>query len=153
METAKIKEMSDAHDSLREETKNKNVEELESMKHELIKQIEKLDKDFEVHFNRYVADTESKAGEYKRLLEMNREAAQKIGNFQTNIENYKQKNAYWSLKRAQNKRECTERNDALRKEFNKMGEHYRSLKKKMAHLREDKERHLGTLSLDALNCT
>lgn len=75
METAKIKEMSDAHDSLREETKNKNVEELESMKHELIKQIEKLDKDFEVHFNRYVADTESKSGEYRRLLEMNREAA------------------------------------------------------------------------------
>jgi dynein regulatory complex subunit 2 len=49
-ENAKLKEMQDQHDGLREETKNKNVEELESMKHELIKQIEKLDKDFEQHF-------------------------------------------------------------------------------------------------------
>lgn len=36
-ENAKLKEMQDLHDGLREETKNKNVEELESMKHELIK--------------------------------------------------------------------------------------------------------------------
>jgi len=64
--------MSDTHDGLREETKNKNVEELESMKHELIKQIEKLDKEFEVHFNKYVADTEQKATHYRTLLEDNR---------------------------------------------------------------------------------
>jgi hypothetical protein len=36
--------MQEDHDSLREETKNKNVEELESMKHELLKKIEELDK-------------------------------------------------------------------------------------------------------------
>jgi hypothetical protein len=46
-ENNNLKIMQDAHDGLREETKNKNVEELESMKHELIKQIEKLDKAFE----------------------------------------------------------------------------------------------------------
>lgn len=34
-----------------------------------------------------------------------------------------------------------------------MKDHYHSLKKKMAYLREDKEKHLGSLSLDALNCT
>ena len=31
------------------------------MKHDLIKKIEDLDKEFEVNFNRYVSDTESKA--------------------------------------------------------------------------------------------
>jgi len=36
-ENDKLKKMQDEHDGLREETKNKNVEELESMKHELIK--------------------------------------------------------------------------------------------------------------------
>ena len=71
IENESLKNMQDAHDGLREETKNKNVEELESMKHELIKQIEKLDKEFEVHFNKYVADTETKASTYKRLLEDN----------------------------------------------------------------------------------
>jgi hypothetical protein len=53
--------MKEDFDSLREETKNKNVEELESMKHDLIKKIEDLDKEFEVTFNRYVSDTETKA--------------------------------------------------------------------------------------------
>lgn len=81
--------MSDLHDGLREETKNKNVEELESMKHELIKQIEKLDKEFEVHFNKYVADTETKATHYRNLLEENRNSANKIGGMQNDIEELK----------------------------------------------------------------
>merc|ERR1712166_759547 len=80
-ENAKLKDMTDQHDGLREETKNKNVEELESMKRELIKQIEKLDKEFEVHFNKYVADTETKATHYRNLLDDNRESADKIGGF------------------------------------------------------------------------
>lgn len=71
-ENAKLKQMQEDHDSLREETKNKNVEELESMKHELIKKIEELDKEFEVHFNKYVADTENRAQNYKKLLEDNK---------------------------------------------------------------------------------
>ena len=61
VENAKITEMMNEHSSKREETKNKNVEELESMKHDLIKKIEELDKQFEVHFNKYEADTETKA--------------------------------------------------------------------------------------------
>jgi len=109
-ENAKLKEMQDAHDGLREETKNKNVEELESMKHELIKQIEKLDKEFEVHFNKYVADTETKATHYRSLLDSNKNTAIEIGKYQDNINKHKLENTFWSLKRAQNKRECTERN-------------------------------------------
>lgn len=61
VENAKITEMMNEHSGKREETKNKNVEELESMKHDLIKKIEELDKQFEVHFNKYEADTETKA--------------------------------------------------------------------------------------------
>jgi len=78
-ENNNLKIMQDAHDSNREETKNKNVEELESMKHELIKQIEKLDKEFEVHFTKYVNDTETKATTYRTLLDGNKTSAEKIG--------------------------------------------------------------------------
>lgn len=152
-ENAKLKEMQDYHDAQREETKNKNDEELESMKHVLIKQIEKLDKEFEVHFNKYVADTETKALTYRTLLENNKTSAQAIGAYQDSINKHKLENTFWSLKRAQNKRECTERNEALQKELRKMSDHYRSLKKKMAYQREDKEKHLGSISLDSLNCT
>lgn len=68
VENAKIYEMNNDHSSKREETKNKNVEELEAIKHELIKKIEDLDKTFEVHFNKYEADTDTKAGNYKKAL-------------------------------------------------------------------------------------
>lgn len=68
-EESKLKKMKDDFESLREETKNKNVEELESMKHDLIKKIDDLDKEFEVSFNRYVSGTEKRAEEYKVLLD------------------------------------------------------------------------------------
>ena len=145
--------MSDTHDGLREETKNKNVEELESMKHELIKQIEKLDKEFEVHFNKYVADTEQKATHYRTLLEDNRLSANKIGNDQKAIETLRTQSTYWGFRKKQNQLECKQRDDTLLQELKKLISHYHLLKKKMAHLRGDKEKHLGTLSLDALNCT
>jgi DNA anti-recombination protein RmuC len=52
-ENSKLKKMKDDFESLREETKNNNVEELETMKHDLIKKIDDLDKEFTVSFNKY----------------------------------------------------------------------------------------------------
>jgi hypothetical protein len=57
-EKAKLKEMQEAYESLREETKNKNNEDLESIKIYLVKQITHLDSEFETHFNTYVSETE-----------------------------------------------------------------------------------------------
>ncbi len=48
------------------------------MKHDLIKKIEDLDKEFEVNFNRYVSDTESKADNYKKLLDENEKSSERI---------------------------------------------------------------------------
>ena len=56
-EENKLNEMRSAFESTREETKNRNVEELETMKQDLIKKIEELDKSFEVAFNRFVSET------------------------------------------------------------------------------------------------
>lgn len=52
-ENLKLKQMKATFETTREETKNQDVEELESMKHELIKQIESLDARFELEFNSY----------------------------------------------------------------------------------------------------
>jgi hypothetical protein len=80
-EQSKIRKMKDDFESLRQETKNKNVEELESMKHDLIKKIEDLDKEFEVNFNRYVSETDTKAEIYKKLLEENEKKSQDINDY------------------------------------------------------------------------
>lgn len=89
-ENNKLKEMKDSYESLREETKNKNVEELEAMKHDLIKKIEELDKEFEVNFNRYVSDTESKADSYQKLLEANEKSSEQINTYQRSINRLKE---------------------------------------------------------------
>jgi chromosome segregation ATPase len=130
-ENSKLKKMKDDFESLREETKNKNVEELESMKHDLIKKIEDLDKEFEVNFNRYVSETETKAEYYKKLLEDNEKSSQQINNYQRQINRLKEQIAYWSLKMKQTERECQERNQKLRKEKEMIVKHYHDLKKKM----------------------
>ena len=89
-ENNKLKEMKDNFESLREETKNKNVEELEAMKHDLIKKIEDLDKEFEISFNRYISDTESKADSYKKLLKDNELSSEKINRYQRSIARLKE---------------------------------------------------------------
>lgn len=151
-ENAKLKKMKDEFESFREETKNKNVEELESMKHDLIKKIEDLDKEFEVNFNRYVSDTESKADNYKSLLEDNEKSSLMINNYQRSINRLKEQIAYWSLKMKQNERECQERNQKLRKEKEMIVKHYHDLKKKMIQFRDDEERRLGNLTLNSKMC-
>lgn len=64
-EANKVKEMKDVFENSREQTRNYNMEDMEQMKHELMKKIDHLDKQFEIKFNKYVSDTESKGTEYK----------------------------------------------------------------------------------------
>lgn len=64
--------MKEQHDSETQEIKNRNTEELESMKHDLIKKIEDLDSNFEQNFNKYVSETESRSQKYKEKLDNNK---------------------------------------------------------------------------------
>ena len=97
-EELKLEEMKSAFESSREETKNKNVEDLESMKHDLIKKIEDLDKEFEVSFNKFVADTETKAGNYDELLKANQDSSDSINKYQRHINRLKEQTAFFNLK-------------------------------------------------------
>lgn len=140
VEMAKLYEMTNEHNSKREETKNKNVEELEQMKHELIKKIEELDNEFENHFNKYEADTDSKATAYKELLLQSQETSIQIAKYTNNINRYKGEHQYWQLKSQQQAYECKERNEKLAFEKAKIMKHYQDLKQKMTRQREEKER-------------
>lgn len=71
---ARKADLNAAFQGLREEIKNENVEELESMKHALIRKIEDLDKDFEVNFNRYVNETENRSTAYSEKIKNNEES-------------------------------------------------------------------------------
>jgi len=151
-ENNKLNEMKEAYDSSREETKNKNVEDLESMKHDLIKKIEDLDKEFEVSFNKYVADTETKADGYKLLLEKNGVSAETINTSQREINRLKEQTSFLTLKIQQNKKECEDRNNQVRKEKETIVKHYHDLKHIMANSRNKEEKRLGDLTNNSKAC-
>jgi hypothetical protein len=67
-EDQKLHDMNEANENLREEIKNKNVEDLEIMKHELINKIDLLDKEFEHNFTRYMQETEARSSSYRDML-------------------------------------------------------------------------------------
>lgn len=89
-EENKLNEMRNAFESTREETKNRNVEELETMKQDLIKKIEALDASFEVSFNRFVSETNQKAATYEKLLTDNQKDSDQINLFQRQINRLKE---------------------------------------------------------------
>jgi flagellar biosynthesis/type III secretory pathway chaperone len=91
----KSKKMKSDFETTREETKNQDVEELESMKHELIKQIDALDQKFDVEFNRYSSETDSRVEEYKDKLSKNEENSRNIKTFAHKIQRLKEQILFW----------------------------------------------------------
>jgi succinylglutamate desuccinylase len=78
---ARTEELKHAFNALREEIKNEKMEEMETMKHDLIKKIEDLDKDFEINFNRYVNETENRSKRYNEKNEKNKDDTTRINNY------------------------------------------------------------------------
>lgn len=100
-EDQKLREMNEANENLREEIKNKNMEDLEGMKHELIRKIDDLDKNFEHNFTRYMQETESKSTSYREMLRLNTVSASEILKLQRKINLTSKQTAFLTLKIAQ----------------------------------------------------
>lgn len=97
-EESKLNEMKGAFESNREETKNKNVEDLEGMKHDLIKKIEDLDSEFEHSFTQFVNETDDRAKHYDELLQSNQEKSEQINKNQKDINKLKEQTEFLTLK-------------------------------------------------------
>lgn len=130
-EESKLADMKSAFEGKREGVKNQNVEDLESMKHDLIKKIELLDQQFEKNFQQFVSDTETKAESYDELLRANQDSSKNINDYQKQINRLKEQIQFLELKTKQNKKECDDRNKSLMREKNKIIDHYRDLKVSM----------------------
>ena len=151
-ENNKLNEMKEEYEGTREETKNKNVEDLESMKQGLIKKIEDLDNEFSTSFTKYMQDTNAKSTKYKELLTNNEQNSQRINKSQRMINSTKQQTAFLTLKIQQNKKDCEERNSQVRKERDQIMTHYHDLKRAMNTTREKEEKRLGDLTTNSKAC-
>lgn len=151
-EDEKLREMNDNYQNLREEIKNKNIEDLDTMKFDLVKKIEELDQEFEVNFTRFMTDTEQKNDNYRKKLEDSDESTRKIGKYQRKIAICNKQTAFLTLKIAQQKKECEDRNGKLKQERDKIVKHMHELKRQMNMTREKEEKRLGDLTTNSKRC-
>jgi dynein regulatory complex subunit 2 len=148
-ENAKLGKLKEDFEGLREETKNAKTEELETMKHDLIKKIEMLDQDFEIQFSNYVSETDSKSNDYTEKLKKNEKDTIDLSETMRQISRLREIIMYWSLKKQQNAKECNDRNQKLTNEKIQILKHYHELKRKMTQFREEESRRLTNLTKNA----
>ena len=148
-ETSKLQKLEDNFNEVREETKNTKMEELESMKHDLIKKIEALDENFEISFSNYVTETDSKSGDYISKLKSNEEASKEISQLMREIARLKEINENWSIKKIQNYKESSNRNSKLLEEKHTILKHYHALKRQMTMFRDDESKRLKNLTTNS----
>ena len=103
-ETQKMRLIKDNFLAEKEQTRNKNVEEAETMKMDLIKKIDFLDNAFEVEFQQYMHETEPKTQKYSEILYANEQTTQAIDRMSKSINRTKRKTQKLALKAAQIKR-------------------------------------------------
>lgn len=151
-ETAKLAKLKEDADAVREETKNSKMEDMEIMKHDLIKKIEGLDQDFEISFSNYVSETDAKSSEYTSKLDDNQKASLEITDLMRGINRLKEVISHWILKRAQNQKDWGDRNSKLLSEKITILKHYHELKRKMTEFRDEESRRLTNLTKNSKSC-
>ena len=124
------------HEQLREEIRNKNLEDINVLRITLESQIEDLEKHFEhAHLN-YLQNTDQRTQDFKYLTTQDRTLSKDIEIKILKIERLQQSQQHWRSKIASNQRECSARNKALRTERDAIAGHYKTLKDRMNTFRD-----------------
>ncbi|KAK1933929.1 Dynein regulatory complex subunit 2 [Phytophthora citrophthora] len=141
------------HEQLREEIRNKNLEDINVLRITLDSSIEELEQHFETAHLNYLQNTDQRTQDFKYLTAKDQDLSRDIELKIRKIERLQQSLALWRTKIAQNVRECSERNKALEEEKAAISYHFQTLKGKMNRMREDQRRRLTDLSQGARAAT
>ncbi|ETV78769.1 hypothetical protein H257_07603 [Aphanomyces astaci] len=137
------------HEQLREEIRNKNLEDINVLRITLDSNIEELEQHFETAHLNYLQNTDQRTQDFKYLTAKDQELSKDIEIKIRKIERLQANLTQWRTKIAQNVRECTDRNKALEEEKSQIGGHFQSLKAKMNRMRDEHKKRLTTLSHNA----
>ncbi|OWZ20472.1 Flagellar associated protein [Phytophthora megakarya] len=141
------------HEQLREEIRNKNLEDINVLRITLDSSIEELEQHFETAHLNYLQNTDQRTQDFKYLTAKDQDLSRDIELKIRKIERLQQSLALWRTKIAQNVRECSERNKALEEEKAAISNHFQTLKAKMNRMRDDQRRRLADLSQGARQAT
>jgi len=141
-----------AFEQLREEIRNRSLEDINMLRISLDAQIEELENHFETAHLNYLQQTAQRTHDFKELTQTDQRLSKdievkrkKIDALQTNIQQ-------WRAKTRQLARETEERNRLLREEKHTIQKHYQQLKQRISSYRSTQNQRLLQLSQNASDC-
>jgi hypothetical protein len=140
------------HQSQFEMIRNRNIEEDHQMKQILEEKIEDTRLSCKEKLTNYMQQTETQTKEYKDMLQNDAKLSNQVERKLRQVERMQSSIGTWKQKITQNRHECEERNQQLRREKEHIGKHFTELKQKMSNFRSEEKKRLADLTLNARNC-
>ena len=136
-------------ESAREEIKNKNSEDYQSLRFVLEQLIEELERHFDSAHANYMQTTEQRTHDFKHLTIKDQQSAKTIETQIRRLQRLQDSVAHWKSKLSSNQRECEERNRALKEEKDAISKHFQELKNRMNKFRDSEARRLHDLTINS----
>ena len=118
-------------DQLREEIRNRNLEEINMLRISLDAQIEELEQHFETAHLNYLQQTSQRTHDFKELTQNDQKLTAEIDKKRKKIDNLQTTIQHWRAKMKQLTRETEERNKLLLDEKMSIQNHYQQLKQRI----------------------
>lgn len=139
-------------EQLREEIRNRNLEEINMLRISLDAQIEELEQHFETAHLNYLQQTAQRTHDFKELTQNDQRLSREIELKKRKIDNLQTMIQQWKAKIRQLNRETEERNRLLLEEKHAIQKHYQQLKQRISAYRDTQTQRLLILSESANTC-
>jgi len=135
--------------SLRDEIKNKNLEEKHALRIQLEGQVEELWKQFQGALKNYNETTEERKVAFENLKIKDEKSAEEIARQMRKLHRIQEKISQIRSKMSQNAKECEERNKSLKEEREAIALKFHELKDQMNKFRDQQRSRLTVLTLQS----
>lgn len=152
LEMEREAESKQEHEQLKEEIRNKNEEDTHVLRVTLEANIDDLENHFESAHLNYLQNTDQRTQEFKKLTSIDKNSSKESAVKARKIARIESKIAHWRTKLSQNKKECEERNNALKGEKDIINNHFQDLKNRMNKFRNGQSARLNLLTQNAREC-
>ena len=151
-ENAREAEAKYAYEQLREEIRNRALEDINMLRISLDAQIEELEHHFETAHLNYLQLTAQKTHDFKELTQTDQKLTKDIEHMRKKVDTLRTSIQHWRAKTRQLGRETEERNRLLLAEKHTIQKHYQQLKGRIKTYRLNQTQRLLHLSQMANSC-
>ena len=141
-----------AYEQLREEIRNRALEDINMLRISLDAQIEELENHFESAHLHYLQQTAQKTHDFKELTQTDQKLSKDIEHMRKKVDSLQTNIQHWRAKSRTLGRDTEERNHSLLSEKHTIQKHYQQLKQRIKNYRHTQTQRLLHLSQNANVC-